>query len=76
MLGKALLELNDVSGSLEAFNQSLAIHQGVDLAPEVDGLLSRGIARHRAGAPEFAGDLEAAARMGSEEAARLLAEWS
>lgn len=75
LLGKALLAMNDAPAALEAFDQSLAIHSGIELAPEAEGLLQRAIAKHRAGEPEFANDLESAAQMGSLEAARLLEEW-
>jgi len=75
LLGKALLALNDAPAALEAFDQTLAIPVGVELAPEAEGLLHRAIAKHRVGKPGYALDLEAAAKMGSEEAARLLEEW-
>lgn len=75
ILGKSLLAMNDIPAALEAFDQTLAIDAGIDLVPEADGLLHRGIAKHRAGKPEFTRDLQAAAQMGSSEAARLLVEW-
>lgn len=75
LLGKALLALNDAPAALEAFDQSLAFRTGVELVPEAEGLLLRAIAKHRVGEPEYADDLQAAARMGSTEAARLLEEW-
>ncbi|MEQ1745537.1 MAG: tetratricopeptide repeat protein [Saprospiraceae bacterium] len=75
LLGKALLALNDANGALVAFDQTLAIPVGVELAPEAEGLLHRAIAKHRVGRPEYALDLQAAAKMGSVEAARLLEEW-
>lgn len=75
VLGRSLLALNDAPAALEAFDQTLAIPTGIELVPEVEGLLQRAIARHRVGKPEFAHDLKAAAKMGSEEAARLLEEW-
>lgn len=76
LLGASLLEMNDAAASEEAYNQALAIRDGAEWAPEVQGLLQRGIARRRAGKPGFAHDLEAAAQMGSTEAARLLEEWA
>ena len=75
LLGKALLALNDAPAAVEAFDQTLATPSGIELVPEVDGLLQRAIAKHRAGKPEFTHDLQAAADMGSTEAARLLLEW-
>lgn len=75
LLGKSLLALNDVPAALEAFDQTLSIGAGVDLVPDAEGLLHRGIAKRRAGKPEFTRDLQAAAQMGSSEAARLLVEW-
>ncbi len=75
LLGKSLLAMNDAPAALEAFDQSLAIPSGVELAPEAEGLLQRAIAKHRVGKAEFTNDLEAAAQMGSSEAARLLLEW-
>jgi len=75
LLGKALMETNDVSGAIEAFDRALAIHAGADQMPEADGLLQRAIAKHQIGKPEYALDLKAAAKMGSTEAARLLEEW-
>lgn len=75
VLGKSLLAMNDIPAALEAFDQTLAIDAGIELAPEADGLLHRGIAKRRAGKPEFTRDLQAAAQMGSSEAARLLVEW-
>lgn len=75
VLGKTLLAMNDAPAALEAFDQSLAMRIGVELAPEAEGLLHRAIAKHRVGKPEFTHDLKAAAQMGSSEAARLLVEW-
>jgi len=75
LLGKSLLAMNDIPAALEAFEQTLAIGKGIELVSEADGLLHRGIAKHRAGKPEFTRDLQAAAQMGSTEAARLLVEW-
>ena len=75
-LGKALLEMNDARAALDAFDQTLGMSAGVEFVPDADGLLYRGIAKRQVGRPEFAHDLEAAAQMGSEEAGRLLAEWS
>lgn len=75
MLGKALAAMNDFPAALEAFDQALAISSGVEFAPEAEGLLQRAITKHRAGKTEYAHDLQEAARMGSEEAARLLEEW-
>jgi tetratricopeptide (TPR) repeat protein len=75
LLGKSLLAMNDIPAALEAFEQTLAIGTGIELVSEADGLLHRGIAKHRAGKPEFTRDLQAAAQMGSTEAARLLVEW-
>jgi tetratricopeptide (TPR) repeat protein len=75
LLGRALLALNDAPGAIEAFDQTLANPAGVDLVPEVDGLLQRAIAKHLVGKPGYAIDLQAAAKMGSTEAARLLEEW-
>ena len=75
LLGKSLLAMNDIPAALEAFEQTLAIDTGIELVSEADGLLHRGIAKHRAGKPEFTRDLQAAAQMGSTEAARLLVEW-
>ena len=74
-LGKALLAMDDAPAALEAFDQTLSIASGDDLVPDSEGLLHRAIAKHRAGKPEFAHDLKAAAQMGSSEAARLLIEW-
>lgn len=75
LLGKALLALNDYSAALEAFDRTLSLDAGVELVPDAEGLLHRGIAKRRAGKPEFTRDLQAAAEMGSSEAARLLLEW-
>ncbi|MBK8965438.1 MAG: tetratricopeptide repeat protein [Saprospiraceae bacterium] len=75
LLGKALLALNDAPAALEAFDQTLSYPSGIELVPEADGLLQRAIAMHRIGKPEYAFDLQAAAKMGSTEAARLLEEW-
>ncbi len=75
LLGRALLALNDAPGAIEAFDQTLAIRAGLDLVPEAEGLLQRAIAKHQVGKPGYALDLEAAAKMGSAEAARLLEEW-
>ncbi|MBL7774887.1 MAG: tetratricopeptide repeat protein [Saprospiraceae bacterium] len=75
LLGRALQALNDPTAALEAFDQTLNIPAGIELAPEAEVLLQRAIARRRVGKPEFAHDLQAAAQMGSSEAARLLEEW-
>lgn len=75
LLGKSLLAMNDIAAALEAFDLTLALDAGVELVPDAEGLLHRGIAKRRAGKPEFTRDLQAAAQMGNSEAARLLVEW-
>jgi tetratricopeptide (TPR) repeat protein len=75
LLGKALLGVGDTNGALEAFNQSVNTREGVELLPEAEALLHRGIARKQAGKSDFALDLAAAAELGNQEAARLLSEW-
>lgn len=75
LLGKAFLGTGDINAALDAFNQALAIKEGVELLPEAEALLHRAIARKQAGAKGFAQDLETAAGLGNVEAKRLLAEW-
>ena len=75
LLGKAFLGTGDINAALDAFNQALAIKEGVELLPEAEALLHRAIARKQAGAKGFAQDLETAAGLGNAEAKRLLAEW-
>lgn len=72
-LGKALGALNDIAGSEEAIQQALALKQGSELAPDYEALLTLGIVKRGAGKP-YTNELEAAARLGSHEAAKLLAE--
>lgn len=74
-LGKCLLELNDAPAAVEALDQALAMVAGIEWMPDAEGLLYRGIAKRKVGRPEFTHDLQAAADMGSTEAARLLVEW-
>ena len=76
VLGRAFLGAGEINNALDAFNQALAIKEGVELLPESEALLHRAIARKQAGATGYAQDLETAANMGSEEARRLLAEWA
>jgi tetratricopeptide (TPR) repeat protein len=73
--GKSLLELNNLNGAIDAFNQSLAIKEGKEWVTDADSLLLRGICKHKAGKKDYKKDLEAASEMGSVEAAQLLVEW-
>ena len=77
LLGKCLAAMDDVKAAIEAFNQAIATHEGVELLPEAEALLHRGITRHKAGAKEPANaDLRAAANLGNADAKRLLKEWT
>jgi tetratricopeptide (TPR) repeat protein len=75
LLGKALMETNEINAALDAFNQALATREGVELLPEAEALLHRGIARKHVGKAGFEQDLKMAAELGNAEAARLLSEW-
>ena len=71
--GKALLETEQYTDAVKAFNKALAIseeHQRVSL--DAESLLLRGIARQKVGEIDFANDWKKAAGMGSERAAHLL----
>ena len=72
--GKALLEVGDYSEAVKAFNAAAEIEEGHDPTPEADELLYRGIARKQAGQSGFVKDWKAAEKLGSKEAAKLLAE--
>jgi tetratricopeptide (TPR) repeat protein len=74
LLGKALLGAGEVKASLEAFNTALGIREGVELLPEAEALLHRGIARKQSGNPDYTSDFTAAAKLGNQEAVRLLEE--
>lgn len=73
VLGKALAAQQDTLGSEEAFRQALALKQGSDLTPDYEALLALGLMLRDAGKP-YTKELEAAAKLGSDEALRLLAE--
>ncbi|MBR9920103.1 MAG: tetratricopeptide repeat protein [Bacteroidetes bacterium] len=72
--GKALLELDQVKESIEAFNQSITLGDKVDETIEMERLLYRGLARQKAGEADFQKDWKEAAGLGSEKAAELLEE--
>ena len=74
LLGKALLGTGKINEALNAINQSLATREGVELLPEAEALLQRGIVRKEAGAADYKKDFESAAALGSVEAQRLLQE--
>jgi tetratricopeptide (TPR) repeat protein len=76
LLGKTLLGLEDINGAIDAFNQSITIRDGIELLPEAEALLYRGIALKQGGLPGFTDDLSLAAELGNQEAAQLLAQWS
>ncbi len=71
--GKVLLEIGEYADSLKAFNQAIEIEKESEEKASADQLLYRGIARQRAGDRGFAKDWTQAAKMGSEEASKLLA---
>ena len=75
LLGKSLVELDQIDEAIEVINQALAIKDGAEYAPEADGLVTRAKAKRKSGTAEFTADLMSAAEMGSDEANRLLAEW-
>lgn len=75
LLGRAYVELDKLDDGLEAIDQAMAIKAGKELAPDTEGLVTRAIAKRKAGTEAFTQDLEKAAEMGSPEATRLLAEW-
>jgi tetratricopeptide (TPR) repeat protein len=74
LLGKALLGIGKVKEALNAINQSIAIREGVELLPESEALLQRGIVLKQSGAKGFQNDFEAAAALGNVEAVRMLKE--
>ena len=73
--GKALLETGQYPDALKAFNNAAEIEEGHDPTPKADELLYRGIARKHLGETGFEKDWKAAAGLGSEKAAELLAEY-
>ncbi|MFN7327650.1 MAG: tetratricopeptide repeat protein [Chitinophagales bacterium] len=75
LLGRCYLATSDLKNALDAFNQALSIKEGVELLSDADLFLYRGRTLHATGASSFAKDLDAAAKLGSEEAAKLLKEW-
>jgi tetratricopeptide (TPR) repeat protein len=75
MLGKAFLGINDTNAAIDAFNQSIAIRDGVELLSESEALLYRAIARKEGGKPGYVEDLSIAAEMGNVQAAELLTKW-
>lgn len=76
VLGKCLLALGEINTALDAFNQAINTKEGVELLPESEALLHRAIAIKKAGKGDYTKDLTAAAKLGSDEAARLLQEWA
>ncbi len=75
LLGKSLMDSNDLNGAIDSFNRSLSISEGTDITPDSENLLCLAISKKRAGKKEFASDLQAAAAKGSKEAKDLLSEW-
>ncbi len=74
LLGRAYAGIGQYNTALDAINQSLAIREGLELLPEAEALLERGIVRKQAGAADFRKDFESAAALGHTEAIRMLAE--
>jgi tetratricopeptide (TPR) repeat protein len=76
LLGKSLTGTGDFKGALDAFHQALSLKDGAELLSEAEALLQRGITLKKAGQTGYTADLEAAAKLGSAEAAQLLKEWT
>jgi tetratricopeptide (TPR) repeat protein len=74
LLGRAYAGLGKYDAALDAINQSLAIREGVELLPEAEALLERGLVRKQAGASDYRNDFESAAALGNKEAIRILGE--
>jgi tetratricopeptide (TPR) repeat protein len=72
MLGKALLGSGDINAALDAFNTALSTREGMELLPEAEALLQRGLARKSAGEASFMEDIQHSAQMGNKEAIRMM----
>jgi len=71
--GKTLIELENYTTAIEAFNECLAIEEGKDKIPEFEKLHYRGIALQKAGKKGFKADWKKAVKLGSKKTAELLA---
>ncbi|MBK7340213.1 MAG: tetratricopeptide repeat protein [Saprospiraceae bacterium] len=73
--GKCLFAIGRLDDALEAFDQSLSFQEDPNGGvPKATLLTHRGIARKAAGLPDYIVDLRRASELGSETAARILAE--
>ena len=72
--GKALLEEENYSEAIDAFNQAMQIDEGKANFSDADQLVYRGIALKKAGQSGFVKDWKEAANKGSKRAAQLLEE--
>lgn len=73
--GRSLLALNQLNEAIGAFDKALNLNEapfGKDELPNFDPFLYRGIARQKAGNPDFKTDWQEAAKLGSERAKQLL----
>lgn len=71
--GRALLGLSRFQEAAEAFHQAVELESAKGNLPLSDCLYHRGIALKKAGKEGYHSDLDAAAKQGSERAARMLA---
>ena len=70
--GKVLLNLEDYSGAVEAFEASLDIEEGHDKIKDSEKLRFRGIAKQKAGQNGYKKDIKDAAELGDKEAKKML----
>jgi|1048.fasta_scaffold00621_7 Tfp pilus assembly protein PilF len=75
LLGRCYLATSDFKNAIDAFQQALSMKVGSELLAEAEILLYKGKALYENGSPSYAKDLDAAAKLGNETAARLLKEW-
>ncbi len=72
--GICLYELGQFKDAAQKFNESLEITEGKDAPIDEELLYRRGLARHKAGLPDFEKDLKKAAKAGIKKAAEALEE--
>ncbi len=70
--GICLFQIGQFKEAAQRFNESLAISEGKDAPLDEELLFRRGLARHKAGLPDFKNDLKKAAKAGIQEAAAVL----
>ena len=72
--GKALLETGNFQEALTVFDEVFKMEPGSDKIPESEIMLYRGIARKKSGKTGFMKDWQAAAKLGSAKADKLIKE--